>query len=722
MAVAEENNPFLAAGIDISDERFDAWAASNVIPLDDHREKVMAPIPACETLNDAEILGTEPEGLGDFLERDATFLIGELWGQRDRRNTQDKDWNSVPLSWGAWIGGQDGDKNAEGSTGKARNAPAWGFSRHPVGKNKEGAAIVLGSSVGGARKAKAMDEMFAMGLDVDSGASLDDTLTTVEGLGLLCFVYTSFNHGKKGIELKRDEVLRKLDLKRDPTDEEIRQFLREHDKHRYEETFIDAVTVAKQKEQTTEGVKIILDTPPLEKFRLIFPLAEPVKLIDLADTQQASLDLWENKITGLARNTLGVHFDTSCTDPSRLFYTARHPKNADDWYAAIIQGDPLAFDDISPMKKAAYVGGKDANAFTQAGGETAGERPPQCYAPSGASLNKWHRSAKDRFMLADLLEAHCSDKVRHAGGEAQGHVHTECPFEHEHTSEGGTATMAINCIDSQNEYWTWFCHHDACQGRHKLEFLEEALRQGWFEEDALTTEGGYLLEPEDGDNDPLEPEEAKKERARTFEERAEQFQYEADASDVETFIGEAHAAGIEDAAMRERICKAVTEKTALRVQEVRDMWTKFDRKARADARKQLTEARRNSPKAPFVPLEEATAETVERAAKAAAWLPPFVTYKNGWFYAPDFDKPDSPPMRLCRAFEVPYVAFGETEEGRTNEITIRYRHRSAQRGIVESVYSIGDAFRDSGSLISRLADDGLEIDAMAKTPVMVALL
>ena len=34
----------------------------------------------------------------------------------------------------------------------------------------------------------------------------------------------------------------------------------------------------------------------------IFPLETPVKLIDLADTQQASLDLWEDKITGLAQN------------------------------------------------------------------------------------------------------------------------------------------------------------------------------------------------------------------------------------------------------------------------------------------------------------------------------------------------------------------------------------------------------------------------------------
>lgn len=424
--------------------------------------------PETEYLNDAEILGVEPEGHSEFLAREATFLTGEMWGQRDRRNTQDGDWNGVSKTWGQWAGGQD----------KSANMAAWGLSRHPEGKDKAGASLVLGSSVGGARKAKAMDTMYAMGLDIDSGAKLDSVFDTLEQKGILCFVYTSFNNGKRGLELKRDEVLRKLQITRDPTEGEICQFLRDFDKNRYEESFIEGCTIKDQKHQTKDGVMIVLDTPPLDKFRLIFPLEMPVKLIDLADTHQAALDLWEDKVTGLARNVLGIHFDTSCTDPSRLFYTARHPKGTDDFYCAVIQGKPLVFDEILAMKKSTYTANREDNAFIQAGGANDNDLPPQCYTPSGTSMNRWHSNGgKDRFLLADLMETLCADKVRHAGGEAQGTVHTECPFESEHSSEGGTATMAINCLDSQNGYWTWFCHHDACQGRHKLEFLEEALRQ-----------------------------------------------------------------------------------------------------------------------------------------------------------------------------------------------------------------------------------------------------
>ena len=540
--------------------------------LPDWRAAVARRAPRMESvpdnrLNDAEILGTEPDGFGDFLAREATFLLGELWGPRDRRNTQDGDWKSVGLPWGAWVGGQPGDKNS----------PAWGFSRHPVGKDKEGSSIVLGSSVGGARKAKAMDTMFAMGLDVDSGAKLDDVIEIIEEKGILCFVYTSFNHGKKGIELKRDEVLRKLQITRDPEEHEIRQFLREHDKNRYEESFIAGCTIKEQKHQTTEGVKIVLDTPPLEKFRLIFPLAEPVKLIDLADTQQAALDLWEDKITGLARNLLGVHFDTSCTDPSRLFYTARHPKGAEDWYAAVLMGNPLAFEDVEAMKKSMYTSKRDVNAFTMAGGN-GDDRPPMAITPSGKSLNDWHTRYKDRFMLADLMETLCPDKIRHAGGEAQGHVHTECPFESEHTTEGGTATMAINCIDSQNEYWTWFCHHDACQSRHKLQFLEEALRQGWFEEDSLyDMDQGFVLEGEDDEEEAEEDEEPVLEgdQFKTPEQRAAEFTTSSTDEDIMKFIKKLFREGV-DKSTQANVNAAIVKGTNLGKNDVKGFWKELE--------------------------------------------------------------------------------------------------------------------------------------------------
>lgn len=523
-----------------------------------------------EYLNDAVILGVETDAFNAILEQPATLLTGELWGAKDRRNTQDNEWNPVTMPWAAWVVGGPGDKNT---------AP-WGFSRHPVGKDKAGACIVLGSSIGRARKAKAMETMYAMGIDVDAGFPLDLMLDRLEELGLFCLVYTSHSHGKSGLQLKHDEVIRKLKIKPSELNKaQVQRFLREFDKNRYEESFINQIEIVHAKKQVKDGVVIELSTPPLDKYRLIFPLAEPVKLIDLAGTQAEALEVWENKITGLATETLGVHFDTSCTDPSRLFYTARHAKDAADWYCAIVRGDPLRFEDVPTVKKTSYTSSrKPMNAFEMAGGvHEEADRPPQCLTPSGASLNDWHYKAKDRFQMADLLEDLCADRIRVAGGEAQGHVHIECPFEHEHTSEGGTATMAVNALDSQNGYWTWFCHHDACQGRHKLEFLEEALRQGWFEEEQLSGDSVYMLEGADEEDEEEDAEEDSAEAEdievtpKSLPEMAEAFDPDASEEDILKFLKKCLRGGV-DKVEQAKILTALSKRTPLGKSVLNKMW------------------------------------------------------------------------------------------------------------------------------------------------------
>lgn len=548
-------------------------------------------------LHDAFVFGEETPEMLALLDRPATFLSGKLYGARDHKNTQDGAWAPVTMPWRGWIEGGDA------TGGRA----AWGFSRHPVGKHKEGACVVLGSSIGKARKAKAMEYMSAMGLDVDSGARLDDVLAKIEELGLFCLVYTSFNHGRRGLQLKRDAVLQKLQIKSDPTNAQVREYLAQHDKHRYEPGFIAEVKISEARHQTKEGVVIVLDTPPLDKFRLIFPLMEPVKLIDLADTQAASLEVWEDKITGLAVETLGVHFDTSCTDPSRLFYTGRHAKDAEDWYCAVVQGRPLRFEDIKPMKKSQYTAGRGAVSPWEIAGGALGDRPAPAYAPSGASLNDWHTKYKARFQIADLLETYCPDRIRNEVSTAPGSHHTECPFEHEHSSEGGTATMAVNAEDSQSGYWTWFCHHDACQGRHKLQMLEEALRAQWFDEKLLTdADAGFLLPPsdeeiaeEEADDSviegaaPADKTERHADRERSAEvdllQIAEGFTVDTTDAEVRAFFAQVIDADAGKTTLG-KIKATVVKNTALTAKTFNDLWkeeldkaTKVKRKnARAD--------------------------------------------------------------------------------------------------------------------------------------------
>ncbi|WNL50717.1 hypothetical protein RPALISO_130 [Ruegeria phage RpAliso] len=539
-----------------------------------------------ELFNDAELLGVETPAYLEMLNKPATLMLGEMWGAKDRRNTQDEHWNPVTLPWAAWIVGQEGTKNT----------PAWGFSRHPENREKAGACVVLGSSIGKARKAKAMETMYAMGIDIDSGAKLDDVLTFIEGQGLFCLVYTSHSHGKSGLQLKYDDVIRKLKIKPSELNlAQVQRYLRDYDKNRYEEDFIAGVEIVDMKKQVKDGIVIDLKTPALDKYRLIFPLEEPVKLIELGETHAEALDRWEDSITGLAQNMLGVHFDTSCTDPSRLFYTARHPKNSDDWYCAIVRGDPLRFADVKPMKKSAYTKMRvtsDMNAFEVAGGAFEGDRIPQCATPSGKSLNDWHSKAGKRFQIADLLEDYCSDRIRVAGGEASGQVHIECPFEHEHSSEGGTATMAINALESSSEYWTIFCQHDACQGRHKLEFLEEMLRQNWFDEELLFGDSVYLLDGEDETDEEEAAQEEEEEEStevtqKTFAERAADFTQDTTEEEVDQLIKKAFRGGV-DRMEKGRITNAIVKHTPLSKRDVTAKWKKLE-KDKADRAKEKAE-------------------------------------------------------------------------------------------------------------------------------------
>ncbi|SEM91765.1 hypothetical protein SAMN04488103_102438 [Gemmobacter aquatilis] len=530
--------------------------------------------PEVETFNDAELLGAETEGYTALLGQPATLLLGSLYGAKDRNNTQDGDWSPVTMPWVQWLIGGPGDKN---------NAP-WGFTRHPVNKAKEGACVVLGSSIGKARKASAMETMYAMGLDIDAGFPLDSMLDKLEELGLFCLVYTSHSHGKSGLQLKHGDVIRKLKIKPAELDlSQVRRYLREFDKNRYEETFIQAVTIKTAKKHVKEGLVIELDTPPLDKYRLIFPLEQPVKLMDLADTESEWLALWEDKITGLARELLGVHFDTSCTDPSRLFFTARHPKDAADWYCAVVRGDPLRFEDVPTVKKSTYLNTrKPLNAFEMAGGVAdAGDRPAQALAPSGASLNDWHSKAKDRFQMADLLEDLCADRLRPASN-AQGQVHIECPFEHEHSSEGGTACDARNALDSSSGFWTWGCHHDSCQGRHKLAFLEEALRQNWFDEDQLFGDSVYMMdgpeyEDEGDDSAPAPADRTARHAVAAASTRdvllslVEGFDLDTTEAEVCAVIRQALETKADKAAQG-RLKAAVTGKTPIKAKAYNDLW------------------------------------------------------------------------------------------------------------------------------------------------------
>lgn len=438
-------------------------------------------------MNDADLLGANHPEMQALIRRPAVFMTGDLYGQKDRRNTQDGDWKRVELPWLAWLLGEDKGKQT------------WGLTRHPVNKSKGGSSIVLADAIDGARKDAAIKTMYAVGLDIDSGASLDAVLDKLKELGLFAIVYTSHSHGKDELVLKHDDIMRKLKLEESPNRTQIQMYLREHHKDRYDEDFIATIEIEELRKQTPDGLRTVLKTRPLDKFRVILPLWEPVELSDLGATVNAWKDVWADAVIGVGVNMLGVNIDATCSDVNRLFYTPRHPADAEDWYCAIVQGKPLRFEDIEPYNKARYVKERGAtdNPFSVAGGLGDDKQYENVVTENGFNLSRWHRTHKDRFLIADVIDSYCADKIRIAGGEKAGTVHLECAFEHEHSTEGGNATMAMNGDECESGYWTIFCRHDACQGRHKLEFLKAMLDEDWFPESVLNDEDWLIPLPDE---------------------------------------------------------------------------------------------------------------------------------------------------------------------------------------------------------------------------------
>ncbi|KAA8610837.1 hypothetical protein [Salipiger aestuarii] len=266
-------------------------------------------------------------------------------------------------------------------------------------------------------------------------------------------------------------------------------------------------------------------------------------------------------------------------------------------------GTPLRFDDVKAMKKSAYTSNRDGDPFAAAGGAVDDDRPPLAMTPKGRSLNDWHSQYKDRFEMANLLEDMCSDKIRRAGNEASGHVHIECPFEHEHSAEGGTATMAVNASDSQQGYWTVFCRHDACQNRHKLQFLEEMLRAGWFDEELLfDPEEGYILDAADEEDQLAEL----ADQTKTPEERAALINKATTEAEISAFIRQLTSEGV-DKTVQGNVTALIATKTSLSKPDVKRMW-----KAAAQDKKRAHSG------APAIILSEGFRANCDKAAQVMA--------------------------------------------------------------------------------------------------------
>jgi hypothetical protein len=171
----------------------------------------------------------------------------------------------------------------------------------------------------------------------------------------------------------------------------------------------------------------------------------------------------------------------------------------------------------------------------------------------------------------------------------------------------------------------------------------------------------------------------------------------------------------DDAGIRNRLTtKLGTNKnskgaTSFKPSEIEKFWKKIDAEV---AQEQITnEAKaRAKKKAPdYVPLDQATPVSVLAAAATSPWLPDNCAYRDGWFGEVIPGENGNVIFRPnMRAFEVVVSARGELGSSRTNQTTIRYLDPDDETKVMESTFRIGDTFKDKGTILGQLANEGVQ--------------
>ncbi|MCB1469862.1 MAG: hypothetical protein KDK08_22555, partial [Rhizobiaceae bacterium] len=359
------------------------------------------------------------------------------------------------------------------------------LTTHKVGK-KNGPCFVTGALVDTDRRKNAVTSLHMIGLDVDSGASLDKTFAQIKSMGLFVVAYTTHSHRTTEIRIKQDRYWKWCEKTGNdgnvPTTETVREFLKTETQY-----VNDVIESARYVEivHDREGMNLAIETLPIHKFRLIFLLEEPYVIAEQKMAQRDAILQWERMVMGLGQ-MLGIEVDRAARDPSRLFFYPRHPKGATN-FKILVNGSGRKLDWREIKQAEPHTIGKrraSDDPFENAA-EAMGDGNERIITKDGFDLSKWVARRGDGFMISELLKDHADDRLR---AEIQpGKFVCECPFDEEHSNSGDLDDKGCYIEDAGGsvEQFQFRCSHNSCSGRDRLAMLCKAIDDGWFDGEVL---------------------------------------------------------------------------------------------------------------------------------------------------------------------------------------------------------------------------------------------
>lgn len=407
-----------------------------------------------------------PEGASGASEPKMYYEIGEMYGDAYCVTPYDETAysNEITITLG---------NKSDSKQWKPVTLPAGAFiaelSVHKEGE-KDGIAFVLADVVPGRRLKTSVRKIYGVGLDLDTGVPAQTVDDALEKLCHQAVRYSTHSTGKTKTDIKKDKVM-KFAGDREIDQELIRHFLREVE--RWDPALVDNAEYIGT-EHNEQGIVCQITHPPMSKHRIVMLFKEPFDISKEAASQNDAMKKWAKVPEALAR-LLNVPLDTSCTDPSRLFYLPRHAKGKP--FGISLFGGPyldwrsLELDDPIEKLGAALSKGKSKSV-----------------THDGRELGRWSLKRAHGFQIKDVIDAHAPDRIRHQTGHG---YEIECPFDEDHHNPGDQndrACLVVNAGEGPGEFFTISCRHETCRDKTFLDMLGKMIKDQWFAKSVIDDE------------------------------------------------------------------------------------------------------------------------------------------------------------------------------------------------------------------------------------------
>ncbi len=380
----------------------------------------------------------------------------------------------------------------------AKKLVRFNFSDHPVG-DKDGHCFTQGQigTDGGRRIAKKCASQSLMVFDVDNGATMDEVCQEADKRGLAYIATHTHSHMKpysRLAESKVESLLRADGLSFDNADDDnIERVITEYlsDVKGIKKSLLDTVTGVERK-MADGGMVYDLHHAPMHRSRIIFFLFETFDFENPRPHKDRE-QLWSESYPKVA-HALKIPFDSSCGDPSRLFYFPRRPLDSDAGdYENRVQLDGNYLDLAGVCSEvgldSSYMPPKSKRG-SRLGSRNTSRNSAGSYRPKTRGLMQFMKDHASDFQIADWLEQNYPDDARSDySGDKLEH---RCPNADAH-SDGDNDDDSAFCVwnpdpDQEGKGFQASCRHATClseSGDDRLFYLDKLCQNYGADVDEL---------------------------------------------------------------------------------------------------------------------------------------------------------------------------------------------------------------------------------------------